>query len=82
MGDVSLHVQGLETHRRVIGHPLVDECALAQGDVVMLFTNGISTRADLEGELDLLREHPIVIAHQIVHRFARDDDDALVLVVA
>jgi hypothetical protein len=27
-----------------------------------------------------LREHPIVIAHQLVERFGRADDDVLVLV--
>jgi hypothetical protein len=94
MGDVSLHVNGPQTHRRVIGRSfvlgargqrpktVVEEFALGSRDVVMLFSDGISPRADLRADLDLLREHPIVIAHQVVERFARDNDDALVLVVA
>ena len=36
---------------------------------------------DLTGEHDLLREHPVVIAQRVVERFARDNDDVLVMVV-
>jgi anti-sigma regulatory factor (Ser/Thr protein kinase) len=94
MGDVGLHVNGPQTHRRVMGRSfvlgargqrpktVVEESTLGTRDVVMLFSDGISARADLRADLDLLREHPIVIAHQVVERFARDNDDALVLVVA
>jgi anti-sigma regulatory factor (Ser/Thr protein kinase) len=94
MGDVTLLVAGPGTHRRVtarsfvLGAPgqrpktVVEESSLGARDVVILFSDGISPRIDLQEELDLLREHPIVIAHQVVERFARDNDDALVLVVA
>jgi anti-sigma regulatory factor (Ser/Thr protein kinase) len=93
MGDVSLLVTGPQTHRRAVGRSfvvgargqrpktLVEESTLGTRDVVMLFTDGISARA-FEVDLDLLREHPIVIAHQLVERFARDNDDVLMLVVA
>jgi hypothetical protein len=94
VGDVSLLVDGPGTHRHVLSRPfllgargtkpkiVVETASLATRDVVILFTDGISTRADLQADLELLREHPIVIAQQIVERFARDNDDALVLVVA
>jgi anti-sigma regulatory factor (Ser/Thr protein kinase) len=93
-GDVSLQIEGPGTHRRVmarsfvLGAPgprpktVVEESTLGKRDVVILFTDGISARADLQADPDLLREHPIVIAHQLVERFARDNDDALVVVVA
>jgi hypothetical protein len=93
LGDASLHVEGPGTHRRVSGRPfilgargqrpktVVEDVLLGSRDVVLLFTDGISSRADLSGDLDLLREHPIVVAHQMVERFARENDDALVCVV-
>jgi anti-sigma regulatory factor (Ser/Thr protein kinase) len=94
VGDVSLVVEGPGTHRHVLSRPfllgargakpkvVIETASLAARDVVISFTDGISTRADVGADSDLLREHPIVIAHQIVERFARDNDDALVLVVA
>jgi hypothetical protein len=48
--------------------------------VLVLFTDGIESRASIEEDLALLREHPITIAHQLALRFARDSDDVLVLV--
>jgi anti-sigma regulatory factor (Ser/Thr protein kinase) len=93
VGDASLHVEGPSTHRRVAGRSFVlgspgsrpkvavEEAALELRDVVVLCTDGISPRADLHADQALLREHPIVIAHQFVERFARSNDDALVVVV-
>lgn len=49
-------------------------------DTLLAYTDGITSRASVADDLALLREHPIVIAHQLVKRFARDDDDVLVLV--
>lgn len=49
-------------------------------EAVVLFTDGIASRASIEADLTLLRDHPVVIAHQLVARFGRDDDDVLVLV--
>ena len=60
----------------------LENIALGARDAVILFSDGISTKVDLRADLDLLREHPIVIAHQVVERFARDNDDALVLVAS
>jgi hypothetical protein len=40
----------------------------------------VASRAAIADDLALLREHPVVIAHQLFERFGREDDDALVLV--
>jgi hypothetical protein len=60
--------------------PVTEREQIGPRDVLILFSDGINSRADLERDLDLLREHPIVIAHQFVERFGRDNDDVLVLV--
>jgi hypothetical protein len=54
---------------------------LDERDVLVLFTDGIRSRFVLEDDLDLVREHPIVIAQRVVERFSREDDDVLVMVV-
>ena len=92
-GNTSVHVYGVAAARRfsgpsfVLGAPgrppkiLCEEHALAPNAAVVLFTDGLSTKTDLQGELDLvLREHPIRIAEELVRRFARTNDGALVLV--
>jgi anti-sigma regulatory factor (Ser/Thr protein kinase) len=93
VGNVSAHLVGprgayrLTGHSFVLGAPgrtpkvLIEQRALERNEVVILFTDGLSTKTDIEGELDLLlREHPVVIAHQLVERFGRAHDDALVVV--
>ncbi|HSO37570.1 MAG TPA: SpoIIE family protein phosphatase, partial [Labilithrix sp.] len=54
--------------------------ALDPEEVLVLYTDGIASRASLAEELALLRQHPIVIAQHLLERFGREDDDALVLV--
>jgi hypothetical protein len=54
--------------------------SFAPGDVVLLFSDDLSSRARVE-EPALLREPPIVIAEQLMDRYARGRDDALVAVV-
>jgi len=49
-------------------------------EAVVVYSDGVVSRASIEGDLALLREHPVVIAHQLVERFGREDDDVLVLV--
>ena len=56
------------------------QVAVAPEETVVLFTDGIASRASIEDDLMLLRDHPVVIAHQLVERFGREDDDVLVLV--
>jgi anti-sigma regulatory factor (Ser/Thr protein kinase) len=67
------------------GHPVlriqVERHPLAALDVMTLFTDGIRSSVDLGGEHDLLREHPIVVAQQVVARHGRGDDDILVMVI-
>lgn len=93
VGNVGVHIYGPGRARRETGPSLVlgsphaakklssSKNELGVRDVLVLFTDGISSRADLEGDLDLLREHPIVIAHRMLERFGRDTDDTLVAVI-
>jgi anti-sigma regulatory factor (Ser/Thr protein kinase) len=93
VGNVSVHVYGLGSARRFSGPSFVlgaagrtprvrvEEDTLDQHAAIVLFTDGLTTKADIEGEHDLLlRQHPIAIAHQLVERFGRSNDDVLVLV--
>ncbi|HEX7603296.1 MAG TPA: hypothetical protein VF316_16875, partial [Polyangiaceae bacterium] len=63
-----------------VRHVRLDRTPIWPREALVLYTDGLSARASLEGELDLLREHPIIVAHAMLERFGRDDDDALVLV--
>jgi anti-sigma regulatory factor (Ser/Thr protein kinase) len=54
---------------------------LGPRDVLVLFSDGIRSSINLAAEAELLREHPVVVAQRVVERFARPDDDVLVLVV-
>lgn len=51
------------------------------GHLLLLFSDGVSARASIREDLALLRQHPVVIAHEVLKRFGRDHDDALVVVV-
>ncbi len=91
VGNVTMHVAGPGRSKRSLGaswvigsaggrrKPSLERLALADRDAVVLFSDGLSSRLDLSHELDLLREHPIVIAQQTLERYARGNDDALVL---
>jgi stage II sporulation SpoE-like protein len=52
-----------------------------RGDILVVFSDGLSSRIDISHELELQREHPIVIAESLLSRFGRASDDALVLVL-
>jgi anti-sigma regulatory factor (Ser/Thr protein kinase) len=91
VGNVSVYVAGTDAKRFggasfVLGSPgalrppHVDRTVLAPRSALLLYSDGITSRAQLDGRADLLREHPIVIAQTVVREFARDDDDVLVLV--
>lgn len=58
----------------------VEATTAGPDETIVLFSDGIPSRVSLGDEPDLLREHPIVIAHQLVQRHGRDTDDVLVLV--
>jgi hypothetical protein len=93
VGNVGVHLYGPGPSWRfggssyVLGAPggarriAVENHRIEPREVLVLFSDGVRTRLDLTGELDLLREHPAVIAQRIVERFGRPDDDVLVLVV-
>ena len=93
VGNVSVHAYGTGAAWRfggssfVLGAPggvhriAVEKRKLGAREVLLLFTDGIRSRIDLTGELDLLREHPAVVAQRVVERFSRDDDDVLVMAV-
>lgn len=49
--------------------------------ILILFSDGLVSRADLADEPETLRRHPIVVAQRMLERFSRGDDDALVMVV-
>ncbi|MBS2018859.1 MAG: ATP-binding protein [Deltaproteobacteria bacterium] len=58
----------------------VESGSLGTDEAIVLFSDGLPSRVSLGNELELLREPPIVIAHQLVQRFGRDTDDVLVVV--
>jgi anti-sigma regulatory factor (Ser/Thr protein kinase) len=49
--------------------------------VFIATTDGLSTRWNLSRHPDLLAHHPVVIAHVLHRDFARDNDDASIVVV-
>jgi anti-sigma regulatory factor (Ser/Thr protein kinase) len=53
---------------------------LRADDVIVMFSDGLTTGADVSGDLQLLRRHPIVIAAHLLERFGRVNDDVIVLV--
>lgn len=58
----------------------IERASVAPGELVILATDGISSKLTVEQDLLLLRDHPIVVAQRIMERFGRTNDDALVLV--
>lgn len=60
--------------------PLAESLTLTPTEVLLMYTDGLTTRVDLSQEPEILREHPIVIAQRVMTGYARPNDDALVLV--
>jgi anti-sigma regulatory factor (Ser/Thr protein kinase) len=61
--------------------PFTEALAVDPGEVILLYTDGLKSRVNLsDDDPDLLREHPVVIAQRVIERFARPNDDALVMV--
>jgi hypothetical protein len=56
-----------------------DRIALQPAHVVVIATDGLLTRIDLER--DMLRRPALVIAHHLLATYGRDNDDALVVVM-
>ncbi len=60
---------------------LVDRSDASDLLALVMYTDGLSSRIDLAAARDLLREPPLIAAHQLLLRHARPDDDATVLVL-
>jgi anti-sigma regulatory factor (Ser/Thr protein kinase) len=61
---------------------IVQSESLDPRPLLVMFSDGVSSRADLTEDLELLRQPPLVIAHQVLVRHGRTTDDALVLVAS
>jgi anti-sigma regulatory factor (Ser/Thr protein kinase) len=59
----------------------VEQTTVVPGDVVMLFTDGLKSDANLAEDLALMREHPLLMAHHLFAKYRRGHDDALVAVI-
>jgi anti-sigma regulatory factor (Ser/Thr protein kinase) len=92
LGNVEAYVCGRSSTRRHVGNaavlgkhptkgPLVAHDTLASAELLVLFSDGLSTRLSLEREDALLHEHPIVIAQALMTRYGTTRDDATVVVV-
>jgi len=51
-------------------------------DIVLLFSDGLTTKTRLDVRDEVVRAHPLCIAHHLLEQFGRDSDDATVVVVA
>lgn len=92
IGNITIEIVGPRTSRRfggssfVLGSPQrgrrthLEDAPLRSEESVVLFTDGISSRAVLGGDPALFFLHPIAVAHQILVRHGKENDDALVLV--
>jgi len=56
------------------------ESSLRPGELLVMHTDGLASRTTVEDAV-LLRRHPLVVAHELMRRFSKNHDDALVLVV-
>ncbi len=93
IGNVTVHVSGPDVAHRFGGTSAVlgmrgqaraarvEQQVLSPWEVLLVFSDGITSRASVEQDHALLREHPVVVAQAVVQRFARGDDDVLVLAV-
>ncbi|MBI2388244.1 MAG: ATP-binding protein [Deltaproteobacteria bacterium] len=74
----------LGPHRDALrGRTRTERHALSSSrDVVVLFSDGLTTKTRLDVRDEVVRAHPLRIAHHLLGAFGRDNDDATVLVVA
>ena len=91
-GNVTGVVHGPRSAHRTLGTahvlgspqrpPRFDEqrFPLESHHTIILFSDGIASRADLADELEILRQPPIAVAQRLIEKFGRRDDDVLVLV--
>ena len=55
---------------------------LAATEMIILFSDGLRTRARVEDRPDLFGRHPILVAHHLLQTFGREGDDATVIVAS
>jgi len=93
VGDAEVAVLGLHETRRFGGVSRVlgargharrarpEHDVIGAREVLVLYSDGLTSRTSLEGDPRTLLGHPITIAHALVTRFARERDDAIVAVI-
>lgn len=59
----------------------VDHVTLQPGELLVMSSDGLTSRVDLTHEPAVIRQHPIIVAQHLLARFARGTDDAIVAVV-
>lgn len=92
-GNIDVQICGVRSVRRFGGSSVVvggrrgppikvrtDRVPFANGELLVVTTDGISSKLSIDDDVALVRSHPIVVAQRIMERFARANDDALVLV--
>jgi len=89
---VAAYIVGPKMARRftgsagVVGAPgplrriATEEIALSPYDALILHTDGVSSRATVENDRELLGQMPVVMAASMLGRYGQDSDDALLLV--
>ena len=92
VGDVRTHLYHLDKHKRFATTPHIlgqhvrakfhppESAPILAGAVLVMFTDGLKSEADLNGRFDLMRQPSIVIAQTLLEEFGRSNDDALVFV--
>jgi anti-sigma regulatory factor (Ser/Thr protein kinase) len=63
------------------GAPIQETALLASGQVLAMWSDGVSSRVTLGSDPALLREPLVVVAERVLRDHARGTDDALVLLV-
>lgn len=76
-GGVSRTLGARQPPRRIT----VERVATRAHATLVMYSDGLTSAVDLAGARDLLREPPLVIAHQLLVRYGRANDDATVAVV-
>ncbi len=92
LGDVHSHLYNLREAHFFTPRPFVlggrqnfkpfrvEEHPAESGSVLVMFTDGLKSRATIKGQLDILRQPAIAIAQHLIETHARPDDDVMVLV--
>lgn len=92
VGNVTVEVVGPREAKRfggssfVLGSPQpghrihLDRASTQGRDLLLMFTDGITSRASIKDDPALLWQHPVVIAQHVEEKYGKESDDILVLV--